>query len=292
MAFRQLALSFRISKSAVAQIVIDVCKAIWCTLKNKHMPTPTVEKFKKIANEFYEKWDFPNCVGSVDGKHIRIKCPKNSGSMFYNYKQYFSTVLMAVADARYRFTMINVGAYGKDSDGSILCNTNFHQRLENGTLKLPTETKLPNSEISAPYVFVGDEAFPLRNYLMRPFPRKQTQETNKSYFNYRLSRARMIVECAFGIASSKFRILLKAIETNVENADHVVKAICILHNVIIDCEKHGSSNQKSTNTQSETNLNNSQLMGINPRSKSNNRASRTAIQIRNSFVQFFQESRI
>jgi len=66
MAFRQLALSLRISKSAVAQIVIDVCKAIWYTLKNKHMPTPTVEKFKKIANEFFEKWDFPNCVGSID----------------------------------------------------------------------------------------------------------------------------------------------------------------------------------------------------------------------------------
>jgi len=56
---------------------------------------------------------------------------------------------MAVADARYRFTMVNVGAYGKDTDGSILCNTNFHQRQENGTLKLPTETKLSDSDFSA-----------------------------------------------------------------------------------------------------------------------------------------------
>jgi len=258
------------------------------------MPTPTVDHFKIIADKFYEKWNFPNCAGSIDGKHIRLKCPKNSGSMFYNYKLYFSIVLMAVVDAKYRFIMINVGGYGKDSDSGILCNTNFHQRLENGTLKLPIERKLNNSDILAPYVFVGDEAFPLRNYLMRPFPRKQAQETKKSYYNYRLSRARMAVECAFGIASSKFRILLKAIETKVENADHIVKAICILHNVIIDIEKDELRNQEIINTfrESNTNSNNKQLMGINPRHRSNNRASRTAIQIRNNFVQYFQENKI
>ncbi|XP_060868606.1 uncharacterized protein LOC132943589 [Metopolophium dirhodum] len=148
LAFRQLALTFRISKSGVVKMVIEVCKAIW-------------------SDEFYEKWNFPNCVGSIDGKHIRLRCPKNSG----------------IVDAKYRFIMINVGGCGKNSDGGILCDTNFHQRLESGTLKLPIERKLGNSGISAPYVFVGDEAFPLRNplrnYLMRPFPRNQAQETNK-----------------------------------------------------------------------------------------------------------------
>jgi len=132
--------------------------------------------------------------------------------MFYNYKQYFSIVLVAVIDAKYRFIMINVGGYGKDSDGGILCNINFHQYLESGTLKLLTERKLGNSNISAPYVFIGDEAILLRDYLMRPFPRNQTQDTNKSYYYYQLSRTRMTVECAFGIASSKFRILLKSME--------------------------------------------------------------------------------
>jgi hypothetical protein len=106
----------------------------------------------------------------------------------------------------------------------------------------------------------------------------------------------MTVECAFGIASSKFRILLKAIETKVDNADHVVKAICILHNVIIDIEKDESRNQEIINTfrdsKSNANSNNNQLMGINPRHRSNNRASRSAIQIRNNFVQYFQENKI
>lgn len=129
---------------------------------------------------------------------------------------------------------------------------------------------------------------------MRPFPRNQAQDTSKSYYNYRLSRARMTVECAFGFASSKFQILLKAIENKVDNADHVVKAFCILHNVIIDIEKDESRNREIINTfrESNENSNNNQLMGINPRHRSNNRASRSAIQIRNNFVQYFQENKI
>lgn len=86
--------------------------------------------FKRVANEFFTQWNFPNCVGSVDGKHIRIKCPYNSGSMFYNYKQYFSIVFMAVDDSNSKFLMIDVGSFGKDSDDSVLSNTSFYKRLE------------------------------------------------------------------------------------------------------------------------------------------------------------------
>lgn len=292
LAFRQLALTFRISKTAVSNIVIEVCIAIWNALKKKHMPTPTVDDFKSVANEFFTQWNFPNCVGSVDGKHIRIKCPHNSGSMFYNYKQYFSIVLMAVADANSKFLMIDVGSFGKDSDGSVLCNTSFYKRLENGTLKLPSPCNLPNSNQKVPYVFIGDEAFPLRNNIMRPFPRKQLDD-HKSYYNYRLSRARMTVECAFGIASSKFRILLKAIETKVENADHIVKAICILHNVIIDKEKEISPCQNHLSDYLNKNVRekNNAMLGLHG-GRSNNRASRSAIDVRNTFVDFFKMNKL
>lgn len=77
LAFRQIAFSFRISKTAVSNIVVEVCKAIWKTLKCKHMPTPTVDTFKKIVIDFYDNWNFPNCAGSIDGKHIRLKLSQN-----------------------------------------------------------------------------------------------------------------------------------------------------------------------------------------------------------------------
>lgn len=207
--------------------------------------------------------------------------------MFFNYKQYFSLVLMAVADANYRFIMIDVGSYEKDCDGSVLRNTTFYQRLENGTLKLPNQNNLPDSNLIAPYVFIGDEAFPLRNYIMRPFPRKQLEENSKSYYNYRLSRARMTIECAFGIASSKFRILLKAIETKVVNADHIVKAICILHNIIIDMENNISSHQYNMSSNEILHEENDTMLGFHS-TRSNSRASRTAIDIRNIFVEYFK----
>lgn len=77
---------------------------------------------------------------------------------------------------------------------------------------------MPNSNIIAPFVFIGDEAFPLRDYLMRPFPRNQLQDNQeKAVFNYNLSRARMTVECSFDIAAAKWRILNKPIKTSVDS---------------------------------------------------------------------------
>jgi hypothetical protein len=85
-------------------------------LQLRHMPNPSVEMFKHTAEEFSSLWNFPNCTGSIDGKHIRLKCPRNSGSLFFNHKQFHSMVLQAVVDARMRFNAVDVGAYGKQSD--------------------------------------------------------------------------------------------------------------------------------------------------------------------------------
>lgn len=67
------------------------------------MLTPSVDSFKNTVTELYEKWNFPNCVESIDGKHIRVRCPENSVSMYFNYKQYYSIILMAVADGSLDF---------------------------------------------------------------------------------------------------------------------------------------------------------------------------------------------
>jgi hypothetical protein len=62
-------------KSAVVVIVVLVCKAIWKKLQKQHMPEPTVAHFEKIAEDFWDTWQFPNCIGCIDGKHVRIKRP-------------------------------------------------------------------------------------------------------------------------------------------------------------------------------------------------------------------------
>lgn len=92
--------------STVRKIVRETCHAIWVGLKTICIPPLCEEKWLEITNEFYERTNFPNCIGAIDGKHIRIVMPPNSGSDYYNYKGYFSVVLMAVADADFHLSIL------------------------------------------------------------------------------------------------------------------------------------------------------------------------------------------
>jgi hypothetical protein len=102
-------------------------------------------------------------------------------------------------------------------------------------MKLPEYTVVPISEITLPHIFLGDEAYPLTTYLMKPHSRT-TLDESKAFLNYRLSRARHVVECAFGICAPKWRILDKAIETQLDTRVEIVKRIALLQNIIIDNE--------------------------------------------------------
>lgn len=275
--YRSLAFSFRMSHSTISLIVKDVCKAIWHNLVSEHMAQPSEEDIKGIAKCFFEKWGFPNCFGAIDGTHIRLKCPSKSGSMYYNYKLYFSIVLQALVDANYRFICIEVGAFGKQSDGGIFEASNLHSLLEGGQFNVPPAALLPASDIEAPYVMIGDEAYPQRTYLLRPFPRSCLTKEN-IIFNQNLSKSRNAVECAFGLLKSKWRILTKAIETNVEVAKTITKSVCLLHNIIID--KEGLDKSALLNVQQNTERSQNQTYG-------GTRPSFTALNIRNLFRQYF-----
>ncbi|XP_008178252.1 uncharacterized protein LOC103307759 [Acyrthosiphon pisum] len=114
--FRSLAFSFRISQSYISRIIRLVLKSLSERLTPILLPPPTKENLKEIAMDFWIKWNFPNCVGAIDGKHIRIFAPGKSGSLFFNYKDFFSIVLLAIVDANCKFIFVDVGAYGKEGD--------------------------------------------------------------------------------------------------------------------------------------------------------------------------------
>jgi len=86
-----------------------------------------------LADDFKLKWNFPLCVGSMDGKHVVIQAPNHSSSEFYNYKGTFSIVLFSIVDATYNFIYVNIGCQGHISDGGVFKGTAFQKLLENST---------------------------------------------------------------------------------------------------------------------------------------------------------------
>ncbi len=218
-------------RSTISNIIKEVTKALWEELQPTCMAPPTADQWKDIIKQFWLKWNFPNCCGSIDGRHVPIQCPKNSGSDYYNYKQTFSIVLMAACDASYCFTMVDVGGLGRNSDGGVLKNSVFGQKLFNNDLGIPQFSPLPGLAELFPNVFVGDEAFPLRENLMRPFPGKGLCERRR-IFNYRLSRARRVIENSFGILVARWRCLRVRMCLLPTTCDYVILACCCLHNFL------------------------------------------------------------
>ena len=66
--------------------------------------------------------EFSTCLGSLDGKHIHIECPKMSGTYYYNYKAFYSIVLLAICDSNYCFTLFGLGQYGSNNDCGVFAN--------------------------------------------------------------------------------------------------------------------------------------------------------------------------
>jgi hypothetical protein len=224
--------NFRVAPNTIGKIVPETCKAIFTALKGEFFRCPrTAEEWKNIADGFYTRWNFPNTIGAIDGKHIVLTCPKNTGSKFFNYKGSFSIVLMALVDSEYRFTYVNIGKQGRISDGGVFGHCSLFRALIENKLNLPPPSALPGDTQKLPFFLVGDEAFPLRKFLMKPYPQRNLSHDQR-IFNYRLSRARRIVENAFGILASRFRIFLKPINVSPERAELMVLAACTLQNML------------------------------------------------------------
>ena len=147
----------------------ETCSAICETLRSEFLPPPTKERCEAISEEFWNLWNFPNCIGAADGKHVEIIAPPNSGSIFFNYKKHFSTILMAVVDATYRFVFVDIGAYGRNCDSTVFSESSFGRQMDDGTLPIPDDKFLPETSMKTPCVILADEGFPLRNNIMRPY---------------------------------------------------------------------------------------------------------------------------
>jgi DDE superfamily endonuclease len=256
-------------------------KYIYFAFEYAQVPS-SEQEWKKVCKEFFEQWNFPNCVGALDGKHVAILPPKDSGSMYYNYKHFNSVVMMALVDASYRFLYVDVGSYGRTSDGGVFNNCSLATALDTGMLNIPNECQPPGYSIALPHAIVADDAFALKTYIMKPYASRGLTGDQRVY-NYRLSRARRVVENAFGILSSRFRVFGRPISLAPEKVQFVVMAACCVHNFLLRDKASTSIYVGDNDDDTSCNL---QDVG----KQCSNRTSNKAMAVRDEYCRYFNSA--
>jgi hypothetical protein len=196
--YRNMQYAWRVPHNTISVVVREVVRAIIEEYTDELLFCPTTEQgWRDLADQWYQRWNFPHTVGAIDGKHVACKAPRNSGSEFYNYKGFYSVILFAMVDADYKFTYIDVSGNGSSSDAQIYNESDLQRGLDQNRIRaFPQPDPLPNDNQDMPYFIIGDDAFSLRTYLMKPYSTRNLT-IEERIFNYRLSRARRVVENAF-----------------------------------------------------------------------------------------------
>ena len=230
--YHSMSYGWRVPHNTISLLIPKVCQAIIDEYKDEVMKCPTTpEEWRAISDKFAERWNFPHACGALDGKHVNCKCPPNSGSLYYNYKGFYSVVLMALVDADYKFIWADIGGMGSASDAQIYNASELKECVEDGSLGFPDPEPLPNDNLDVPYFFVGDDAFALRTDMMKPYSLRGMTRPER-ILNYRLSRARRVVENAFGILANRFQVLLSTMQQQPETVKLIVTACMLLHNLM------------------------------------------------------------
>jgi hypothetical protein len=231
--YRDMQYAWRVPHNTISNVVREVCEAIIEEYLDEQMSPPTTQEgWLELANDWYQRWNFPHVIGAIDGKHVACKAPPDSGSEYYNYKGFFSIILFAMVTSDYKFLWVDVSGNGSSSDAHIYNNSELREGLEqNNIMGWPQPEPLPHDTQDVPYFLVGDDAFSLRTYLMKPYGTRNLDREHR-IFNYRLSRARRVVENAFGILANRFQVLLSTMNHHPDNVRLIVKACVLIHNLM------------------------------------------------------------
>lgn len=233
--YRTIGNLFGVSTSFVCLCVRDVCKAIQKRLLNV-INFPKRVNLVNVIKGYQDRWGFPMCAGAIDGTHIPIIAPKENAIDYVNRKKFHSIIMQAVVDYNYLFRDIVIGWPGSVHDARVLANSEIFKRANNNSLFSEVVTrKLGDQEVRP--IIIGDPAYPLLPWLMKPFPDKGNSSESEQVFNYRLSRTRMTVENTFGRWKGRFRRFTKRVDMEVCNVITIVAASCVLHNI---CECQGN----------------------------------------------------
>ena len=225
--------SYRISLTSISCIFKETTKVIWNVFLDKgFLKSPiSAQKWEETAQSFESKWNFQHCYAIIDGKHIIMQAPAKNDSLFSNYKKSFSGILLAVCNADYEFTLIDISEPGRQSDGGVFPNSNLGYAIVNDLLDFSEPENVNDSDFKLPFVFVGDDAFPMKRNLVKPYSAFHLH-LEKLIINHRISRSKRIIENTFAILAARFRIFRRPIVASAETAS-VSKCFIALHNYLM-----------------------------------------------------------
>ena len=231
--YREMQYAWRVPHNTISKVVREVCAAIILVYTEEQLKPPqNADDWREITDAWMRRWNFPHVVGAIAGKHIAIRSPGNTGSDYYNYKGFFSIILLAVVTSDYKFLWIDTSGKGSSSDAQIYNISQLQEGLEKNDIRgFPQPDPLPGDTQDIPYFLVGDDAFALRQFMMKPYG-SRTLTPRQRIFNYRLSRARRVVENTFGILANRFQVILTKMGHSVETVKLIVKACVLLHNLM------------------------------------------------------------
>ena len=236
--YRSLSYQFRISTRAISYIIKEVCEAIIKNMRNIYLKVPSSpEEWLTVAEKFESRWQFPNCIGAMDGKHIVMQPPGNSGSYYYNYKHTNSIILMAVAGPNYECLYYDIGTNGRVNEGGVWNKCGLAKALEEGKMNFPLPCCLPGGNEQVPYVLIGDDAFALKPYLMKPYA-QQSLVAEKRVYNHRHSRARRLSGNLFGILANRWRFMRNVLLLHQDVIEILVSAALVLHNFLRESDAY------------------------------------------------------
>ena len=225
-----------IGESTTCCIVVEVCQLIVEVLWEETVSTlwpDNEEKMMDLMKCMDTEWQFTYAYAAIDGSHIPIRCPPGGAEAakeYYNFKNFYSIVLMAIVDSKYRFLWGSCGYPGNLHDSLIFKSTELYSKLMSGRCQNNLQME---GNIMVPPILLGDGAFPFHPWLMKPYS-QAVLKTDEQYFNYRLSRARMVTEGAFGKLKGRWRVLSRKCESNVETVKAMTLACVVLHNLCIE----------------------------------------------------------
>lgn len=233
---RSISHLFGVGDSTACTIVQQVVAAINRVMLHHYIKAPSDADLRTIVQGFRDEWGFPQIAGAIDVTHISTLAPVDNPEDYSTRKGFYSVLLQGVVDHNLKFWDISVGWPGRVHASKVLEKSSLYQRAQNGTL-LPCWTETFES-VDVPLLILGDAAYPLLPWLLRPFPedercRGATQA--QTTFNRQLSQARTSVDRAFGRLKGRWRCLQKKCNAHISLISHVISACCVLHNF---CETH------------------------------------------------------